>query len=64
MERHLADYRPDSYRGRLTASDESATRPTLFVAVVGDSITFGQGIERVEDLYPSIMERELRAAGV
>lgn len=64
VERHLASYRPDSFRGRLAASEEAATAPTLFIAAVGDSITFGQGIERDEDLYPSVLERELRAAGV
>lgn len=34
------------------------------ICVLGDSLTNGQGIERVEDLYPSLLEGKLRAAGV
>lgn len=31
------------------------------VLVVGDSYTFGEGVERIDDLYPEILERELNA---
>lgn len=53
-----------THRGRpLRPSAPGAGRgPT--VAVVGDSLTFGQGIERTEDLYPSLLERALRERGL
>lgn len=34
------------------------------ICVLGDSLTNGQGVERIEDLYPSILEGRLRTAGV
>jgi len=33
------------------------------ILAVGDSFTFGDGIERVEDTWPRVAERALRAAG-
>ncbi len=33
------------------------------ILAVGDSFTFGDGIERVEDTWPRVTERALRAAG-
>jgi lysophospholipase L1-like esterase len=64
--RHLPQpLRWDTFRGRLLPSLEAINRPaTVFVAAVGDSITYGQGIKRDRDLYPAVLERELRAAGI
>lgn len=53
---------PDGFRDRPFARDR---RPeTLRVLAVGDSFTFGDGIERVEDTWPRVLERRLRAAGL
>jgi hypothetical protein len=63
VDRHL----PRPYgvaRGRQPGRDWTVPGPAFPVAVVGDSLTFGQGIERDEDLYPAILERELRARGL
>lgn len=32
---------------------------TIRIAVIGDSFTFGSGVENASDLYPKILEREL-----
>jgi lysophospholipase L1-like esterase len=53
-----------TYRGREPWSPDAPGRSGVSIAVVGDSITAGQGIERETDLYSSILERGLRARGI
>lgn len=61
LERHAPGL---GLRGRKGPSADTGKRPTLFLAALGDSITYGQGVERDEDLYSSVLERELRLRGI
>lgn len=63
MVRHLPQP-SGTYRGRPLPGQEPAEEPRYVVAVVGDSVTYGQGVERQEDLYPSLLERRLREGGL
>ncbi len=63
IERHLP-HPLGNPRGRTGPSENAETRPPLVIAVVGDSITYGQGVKRDQNLYTSILERELRARGL
>jgi lysophospholipase L1-like esterase len=60
--RHLLP--PGEFRHPLTRTPAPAGAEQLEVCVIGDSLTYGQGVERAEDLYASLIERRLRAAGV
>lgn len=61
--RHLPQP-PGTYRGRPLPEPGTDAGQRYVVAVVGDSVTYGQGIERAEDLYPSILEKKLRESGL
>lgn len=61
LERHASA--PGGFRGRPFRSEESLSRGGPAIAVVGDSIAFGQGVANDQDLYSSILESELRARG-
>lgn len=61
LERHAPGM---AFRGRTSPSADAGTGTRMFMAVLGDSITYGQGIDRDEDLYSSVLERELRRKGI
>lgn len=63
MARHLPQPL-GTYRGRPLPAPGGDAAGTFVVVVVGDSSTFGQGVARAEDLYPSLLERRLRGAGL
>lgn len=53
---------PDGFRDRPFGRDR---RPGSYrVLAVGDSFTFGDGIERVDETWPRVAERRLRAEGI
>lgn len=63
IERHLPQPL-GTPRGRRAPSGDADQAPPVVIGVLGDSLTYGQGIERDQDLYSSVLERELRARGV
>lgn len=63
-ERHVGHAKGANFRGRRGQDGGAVAGPRLSIAVLGDSVTFGQGVERDEDLYSSLLERGLRARGI
>jgi lysophospholipase L1-like esterase len=51
------------FRGAMLPLHQPAEPGNLRVAVIGDSFTFGQGIDREEDRFTEILERRLRGDG-
>ena len=60
--RHLPP--PGEYRHPPGEAPAPAGADELGICVLGDSLTYGQGVERAGDLYPSLLEQELRVAGL
>lgn len=53
-----------TYRGRPLPEPGTGVDHRYVVAVVGDSLTYGQGVESEADLYSSILEEKLREGGL
>jgi lysophospholipase L1-like esterase len=51
-------------RGRQLGDPAAANKPAVSILVIGDSIAYGQGVKREDDLFSSILERGLREHGL
>ncbi len=63
LDRHVKR-NPLGFRGKLIPLNGQKAPGELNIAVIGDSFTFGEGIDREEDRYTEVLEKKLRESGI